>query len=85
METELLFGQATFLLWVPSFLSYELWKLRIELWKLLVQTGSKTLLHFVIIFFKIFFMPSHYSIKERKCIKKNLTFVTTDLDFKINI
>ena len=30
-------------------------------------------------------MPSHYSIKERKCIKKNLTFVTTDLDFKINI
>ena len=41
METELSFGQTTFLLWVPSFLSYELWKLRIELWKHLVQTGSK--------------------------------------------
>ena len=40
METELSFGQTTFLLWVPPFLSYELWKLRIELWKLLVQTGS---------------------------------------------
>ena len=37
------FGQTTFLLWVPPFLSYELWKLRIELWKLLVQTGSKVL------------------------------------------
>ena len=31
MEIELSFGQTTFLLWVPSFLSYELWKLRIEL------------------------------------------------------
>ena len=43
METELSFGQTTFLLWVPPFLSYELWKLRIELWKLLVQTSSKVL------------------------------------------
>ena len=41
MKTELSFGQITFLLWVPSFLSYELWKLRIELRKLLIQTGSK--------------------------------------------
>ena len=41
MKTELSFGQTTFLLWVPPFLSYELWKLRIELWKHLVQTGSK--------------------------------------------
>ena len=41
METELSFGQTTFLLWVPPFLSYELWELRIESWKLLVQTGSK--------------------------------------------
>ena len=41
METELSFGQTTFLLWVPPFLSYELWKLRIELWKLLVQTSSE--------------------------------------------
>ena len=41
METELSFGQTTFLLWVPPFLSYELWKLRIELWKHLVQTGPK--------------------------------------------
>ena len=41
MKTELSFGQTTFLLWVPPFLSYELWKLRIELRKLLIQTGSK--------------------------------------------
>ena len=33
--------QITFLLQVPLFLSYELWKLRIELQKLLIQTGSK--------------------------------------------
>ena len=31
-------SQTTFLLWVPPFLSYELWKLRYELWKLLNQT-----------------------------------------------
>ena len=30
IETELSFGQTTFLLWVPLFLRYELWKLRIE-------------------------------------------------------
>ena len=29
--------QTTFLLWVPPFLSYKLWKLRIELWKLPIQ------------------------------------------------
>ena len=40
METELSFGQTTFLLWVPPFLSYELWKLRIELLEHLIQTGS---------------------------------------------
>ena len=40
METELSFGQTTFLLWVPPFLSYELWKLRIELRKQLNQIGS---------------------------------------------
>ena len=45
METELSFGQTTFLLWIPQFLSYELWKLRIELCKLLVQTGSNTLVY----------------------------------------
>ena len=53
METELLFGQTTYLLWIPPFLSYELWKLRIELWKLLVQTGSKSfcfLIHFLLLF-----------------------------------
>ena len=33
METELWTFQTTFLLWVPPFFSYELWKLRIELWK----------------------------------------------------
>ena len=42
---EISFGQTTFLLWVPQFLSYELWKLRIELCKLLVQTGSNTLVY----------------------------------------
>ena len=41
METKLLFGQTTFLLWVPPFLSYELWKQRIELSKNSIQTGSK--------------------------------------------
>ena len=41
METELSFGQTTFLLWVPPFLSYELWKLRIELSNLVGQTASK--------------------------------------------
>ena len=40
METELSFGQTTFLLWVPPFLSYELWKLRIELSNLVGQTAS---------------------------------------------
>ena len=42
METELSFGQTTFLLWVPPFLSYELWKLRIELSNLVGQTASKS-------------------------------------------
>ena len=32
--------QTNFLLWVPPFLSYELWKQRIELLKLAIQTGS---------------------------------------------
>ena len=39
METELSFGQTTFLLWVPPFLSYELWKQRIELSKNSIQTA----------------------------------------------
>ena len=43
METELSFGQTIFLLWVPPFLSYELWKLRIELSNLVGQTTSKHL------------------------------------------
>ena len=33
--------QTNFLLWVPPFLSYELWKQRIELSKNSIQTGSK--------------------------------------------
>ena len=37
METELSFVKKTFLLWVPPFLSYELWKLRIELRNLPIQ------------------------------------------------
>ena len=43
METELSFGQTTFLLWVSPFLSYELWKQRIELSKNSIQTASKCL------------------------------------------
>ena len=35
--------QTIFLSWVPPFLSYELWKLRIELRKQLNQTTSKSL------------------------------------------
>ena len=41
METELSFGQTTFLLWVLPFLSYELWKLRIEISNLVGQTISQ--------------------------------------------
>ena len=41
METELSFGQTTFLLWVPPFLSYELWKQKIELSKNSIQTAPK--------------------------------------------
>ena len=41
METELSFGQTTFLLWVLPFLSYELWKLRIEISNLVGQTVSQ--------------------------------------------
>ena len=44
MEIELSFGQTTFLIWVPPFLSYELWKLRIELSNLVGQTASHSLL-----------------------------------------
>ena len=40
IETELSFGQTTFLLWVSPFLNYELWKLRIELSNLVGQTAS---------------------------------------------
>ena len=35
--------QTNFLLWVPPFLSYELWKQRIELSKNSIQTGSQSL------------------------------------------
>ena len=36
--------QTNFLLWVPPFLSYELWKQRIKLSKNSIQTGSEKLL-----------------------------------------
>ena len=52
IETELLTSQTTFLLWVPQFLSYELWKLRYKLWKLLNQTP----LHYLPIFLMIFLL-----------------------------
>ena len=35
--------QTTFLLWVPSFLNYELWKQRIELSKKAIQTAPQSL------------------------------------------
>ena len=40
-ENRVIVCQTNFLLWVPPFLSYELWKQRIELSKLAIQTGSK--------------------------------------------
>ena len=39
MEIEFLFAKKSFLLWVPPFLSYELWKQRIELSKKAIQTA----------------------------------------------
>ena len=47
MKTELSFAKQPFLLWVPPFLSYELWKLRIELWKLPIQTAPKVSLSYI--------------------------------------
>ena len=41
METELSYSQTDIELWVPPFLSYELWKQRNELWKQAIQTASK--------------------------------------------
>ena len=40
METKWWWCQTDFKLWVPPFLSYELWKLSYELWKLTNQTPS---------------------------------------------
>ena len=40
LETELWCSQMNFSLWVPSFLSYELWKQSYELWKLMIHTAS---------------------------------------------
>ena len=54
IETELSFGQTTFLLWVSPFLSYELWKLRIELSNLVGQTASKVLVFFFFFWVKVF-------------------------------
>ena len=39
--------QTNFLLWVPPFLSYELWKQRIELSKLAIQTSSNILFSWI--------------------------------------
>ena len=46
--------QTTFLLWVPSFFSYKLWKQRIELSKKAIQMAPKKLqkIHFQAIFFR---------------------------------
>ena len=56
--------QTTFLSWVPPFLSYELWKLRIELWKLLNQTPPylPSVLFLLIFFFFIFYLSLIYSL-----------------------
>ena len=40
MKTKLSCNQTDIELWVPPFLSYELWKLRIELQKQAIQTVS---------------------------------------------
>ena len=40
LETELCGAKRTSQLWVPPFLSYELWKQIYELWKSLIQTAS---------------------------------------------
>jgi len=40
LETELWCSQTDFWLWIPPFLSYELWKQRIELWKKAIQITS---------------------------------------------
>ena len=39
METELSFVKQFFLLWIPLFLNYELWKQRIKLSKNSIQTA----------------------------------------------
>ena len=41
LETELCGAKQTSQLWVPPFLSYELWKQSYKLWKSLIQTTSK--------------------------------------------
>ena len=64
METELSFGQTTFLLWVPPFLSYELWKLKIEISNLVGQTVSQVA---VVKFF--FFWLGRQRIYNRLAIK----------------
>ena len=43
IETELFISQMDFSLWVPPFLSFELWKQIIKLWKQIIQTASKIL------------------------------------------
>ena len=42
-ENRVIICQTTFLLWVPSFLSYKLWKQRIELSKKAIQTAPQSL------------------------------------------
>ena len=47
--------QTNFLLWVPPFLNYELWKQRIELSKLAIQTSSKYLRFYFLYFIRFLF------------------------------
>ena len=47
--------QTNFLLWIPPFLNYELWKQRIELSKLAIQTSSKYLRFYFLYFIRFLF------------------------------
>ena len=63
-ENRVIVCQTNFLLWVPPFLSYELWKQRIELSKNPIQTGSNCPC-FIIIIKKEFIFP--YKTKYYPC------------------
>ena len=77
IETELSFGQTTFLLWVSPFLSYELWKLRIELSNLVGQTTSKVLVFFFFFLGQGFFGVTSLGFVDVVCVTRVLGFDTS--------